>query len=68
MVRDAAGNWSELTFPTDASLRDYVFVLRGGYRRIVPENYYQELVAAGYGSYFEDLDEYTNTMLYEYEE
>lgn len=69
VVRDASGNWSELTYPVDSVLTtDYVFVLRGGYRKIVPENYYQELVALGYGQYFVDLDEYTNTMLYEYED
>ena len=69
VARTAAGDWVELTYPVDDTLlEDYVFVLRGGYRKIVPESYYTELVAAGYGSYFEDLDEYTNTMLYEYEE
>jgi hypothetical protein len=69
VVRDAAGNWSELVYPVDEVLtNDYVFVLRGGYRKIVPENYYLELVALGYGEYFENLDEYDNTMLYEYEE
>ena len=69
VARDASGSWSEFTFPLDADLsNNYVFVLRGGYQRIVPENYYQELVAAGYGSHFVDLDEYTNSMLHEYEE
>lgn len=69
LVRTQEGAWLEIEqFPVDADLSAYSFVLRGGYEQIVPEDYYTELVAAGYGSYFTDLDEYTNTMLTEYED
>lgn len=68
VARDVSGNWVELRYPVDEDLRQYVFVLRGGYREIVPEGFYNELVAAGYGSYFEDLDEYTDTYLFEFED
>lgn len=66
--RDADGVWHELDYGVDSDYQAYTFLLRGGYQRIVPEEYYTELVAAGYGSYFVDLDEYTNTMRYEYED
>jgi len=68
LARSGDGTWQELTFPVDQDLSSYSFVLRGGYQQVVPENYYTELVAAGYGSHFTDLDEYTNTILSEYEE
>lgn len=66
--RDADGVWHRLQWGMDDEYASYSFLLRGGYRRIVPEDLYQELVAAGYGQFFIDLDEYTNTVLYEYED
>lgn len=68
LARDGNGTWSQVQYGIDDEYSSYTFLLRGGYQRIVPEAYYQELVAAGYGGYFRDLDEYTNTMLYEYED
>lgn len=66
--RDADGVWHRLEWGMDSDYAAYTFLLRGGYRKIVPEAYYDELVAAGYGNYFIDLDEYTQTMLPEYED
>ena len=68
LARDNSGVWHELQYGMDSDYQQYSFLLRGGYQTIVPEAYYQELVAAGYGAYFKDLDEYTNTMLTEYED
>ena len=68
LVRDANGVWSEQRFPVDASLQAASFVLRGGYRQIVPASVHSELVAAGYGSYFVELDEYATTYLSEFED
>lgn len=68
LLRDAEGNWSETRFPVDADVSAASFALRGGFRRIVPADLHAELVAAGYGDYFIELDEYTDTMLEEYED
>ena len=68
LARDADGVWRELRFEVDADLSAYSFVLRGGYRRIIPSVYRDELVAAGYGAYIVELDEYTDTYLYEFED
>lgn len=66
--RDDTGQWHELEWGVDSDYQQYTFLLRGGYQSIVPEAYYDELVAAGYGAFFKNLDEYTNTMLTEFED
>lgn len=62
LLRDASGNWSEVTYPVDADVQAATYALRGGRRQVVPEAYYQELVAAGYGEFFESFDEYATAF------
>lgn len=53
LVRDDAGEWTEVRgVLMDSQLQAYTLVLRGGYTIDVSEDTYDELVAAGYGSYF----------------
>lgn len=52
LVRSDAGVWSEVTYPVDSTLTAASSVLRGGYVEEVSDEYYTELVAAGYGAYF----------------
>lgn len=63
LARDADGTWHELRFPVDGDLAGYSLVLRGGYEQVVDEAFYDELVAAGYGSHCRTDDEYTDTFL-----
>lgn len=63
LVRDADGVWSEVRYPVDSTLADYVRALRGGYRQDLSDTDYTELVAAGYAAYIEVDDEYQGIYL-----